>query len=118
MATLQFPKNLCDQLDLMVRRFWWNPKIESGHFWTPIAWSTLYISQKEGGLCFRNFWNFNQAILSKIAWWILSCMSCLCVNVLKASPIWKNLLGVKHLISKAACILVGNGNSIRIWEDP
>lgn len=25
---------------------------------------------------------------------------------------------IKHLISHSACILVGNGTSIRIWEDP
>ena len=84
MAALQFPKKLCDQLDSVVRRFWWNPKTKSGHFWTPIAWSTLCRSQKEGGLGFRNFCDFNQAILSKLAWWILSGKNCLCVNVLKA----------------------------------
>ncbi|KAF3946921.1 hypothetical protein CMV_026869 [Castanea mollissima] len=60
---------------------------------------------------------------------------CLCVNVLRekykirnnwlthsysghASPFWKSLLGIKHLFSKAACILLGNGDSIRIWSDP
>ena len=26
MAALQFPKKLCDQLDSVGRRFWWNPK--------------------------------------------------------------------------------------------
>ena len=60
------------------------PKTELGHFWTPIAWSTLCRSQKEGGLGFKNFWDFNQAILSKLAWWILPGKNCLCVNVLKA----------------------------------
>jgi len=29
MSTFQFPKNLCDQLDAVVRRFWWNLKSES-----------------------------------------------------------------------------------------
>ena len=35
-----------------------------------------------------------------------------------ASPVWKSLYGIKQLISKAACMLVGDDNSIRIWEDP
>ena len=35
-----------------------------------------------------------------------------------ASPFWKSLIGTKHLIAKAACLLVGNGNSIRTWIDP
>ena len=84
MATLQFPRKLCDQLDSVIRRFWWNPKTEPGHFWTPIAWSALCRSQKDGSLGFRNSWDFNQAMLSKLAWWILSGKNCLCVNVLKA----------------------------------
>ena len=74
-------------------------------------------------------------MLSELAWWILSGKNCLCVNVLKAkykvrqnwlnhcflgnaSSVWKSLSGIKQLISKAACMLVGDGNSIRIWEDP
>ena len=28
------------------------------------------------------------------------------------------MIGTKHLIAKAACLLVGNGNSIRTWIDP
>ena len=28
------------------------------------------------------------------------------------------MMGTKHLIAKAACLLVGNGNSIRTWIDP
>ena len=35
-----------------------------------------------------------------------------------ASPFWKSLLGIKHLISKAACIILGSEDSIRIWSDP
>lgn len=27
-------------------------------------------------------------------------------------------MGTKHLISKAACFVVGNGESIRTWIDP
>ena len=84
MAALQFPKNLCDQLDSVVQRFWWNPKMESSHYWTPISWSSLCRPLKEGGLGFRKSWVFNQALLSKLAWWILSGKNCLCVNILRA----------------------------------
>ena len=31
---------------------------------------------------------------------------------------WRSLEGTKHLISKGACLQVGSGNFIRIWEDP
>ena len=28
------------------------------------------------------------------------------------------MLGIKHLIAKAVCLLVGNEDSIRTWSDP
>jgi hypothetical protein len=31
---------------------------------------------------------------------------------------WKSIEGVKHLISLGACLQVGNGNNILVWEDP
>ncbi|XP_065629740.1 uncharacterized protein LOC136067578 [Quercus suber] len=107
MSAIQFPKGLCEQLDASTRRFWWNPKSKSGSYWSPVSWSTLCWPRKD----------------------------CLCVKVLRAkykirnnwlshsyhghaSPFWKSLLGIKHIIAKAACIVLGNGDSIRIWSDP
>ena len=66
MAGLQFPKRICDQLDAVIRRFWWNPKTKSSSFWSPIAWSLLCRPQKQGDLGFRKFWDFNQALISKL----------------------------------------------------
>ena len=34
------------------------------------------------------------------------------------SKIWRSLEGTKSLLARSACMLVGNGNTIRIWEDP
>ncbi|XP_030923696.1 uncharacterized protein LOC115950621 [Quercus lobata] len=135
MIDFQFPKNLCEQLDAIVCRFWWNPKSKSGPYWTPISWSSSCRPQKEGGLGFRKFRDFNQALLSKLAWWVLYGKDCLCIEVLRAkykvhhnwlnqaphsnaSLVWKSLIGTKHLLSEVACLLVGNGKSIRTWSDP
>ena len=135
MTVIQFPRKLCKRLDAVVRRFWWNPKSNSGSFLTPIAWSSLFWPLKEGGFGFRKFWDFNQALLSKLAWWILSEKDFLCVKVLKAkykvrgnwlnyktmgspSKIWRGLEGMKSLLARSACMLIGNRNTIRIWEDP
>ena len=112
MSAIQFPRKLCKRLDVVVRRFWWNPKSNSGLFLTPIAWSALCWPLKEGGLGFRKFWDFYQALLSKLAWWILSEKDSLCVKVLRAkykvrgnwlnhktvgspSKIWRSLEGTK-----------------------
>ena len=66
MSTILFPKGLCDQLDASVHRFWWSPKSKAGSYWTPMSWSSLCWPQKEGGLGFRKFWDFNQALLPKL----------------------------------------------------
>ena len=83
MSAIQLPKGLCDQLDVSIRRFWWNPKSKLGSYWTTMSWSSLCWPQKEGGLGFKNLWDFNQALLSKFGWWILTRKYCLCVNVLR-----------------------------------
>ncbi|KAL0011518.1 hypothetical protein SO802_006626 [Lithocarpus litseifolius] len=135
MSAILLPKGFCDQLDASMHRFWWNPNAKSGLYWTPMSWSSLCWPQKEGGLGFRNFWDFNQALFSKFGWWIVSGKDYLCVQVLKekykvrnnwlslsfsgkASSFWKSLMSIRHLVAKAACFQVGNGASIRIWSDP
>ena len=84
MSAIQFPKEFCYQMDAIIKRFQWNPKSKSRSFLTPMAWSSLYWPQKEGGLGFKRSWDFNQALLSKLAWWVLTEKNCLCVNVLRA----------------------------------
>ena len=135
MTAIQFPKKLCNRLDAIVRRFWWNAKSKFGSFLTPIAWSSLCWPQKGGGLGFRKLWGFNQALLSKLAWWILSGKDYRYVKVFRAkykvrgnwlnhktvgspSKIWRSLEGMKSLLAHSACMLVGNGNTVRIWKDP
>ena len=84
---------------------------------------------------FKKSWEFNQALLLKLARWIFSGKNCLRVNVVRAkykirhnwlfhlsqgnsSSIWKSLEGVKHIFSNVACMIVDDGNTIRIWDDP
>lgn len=82
MSTIQCPKSLCDKMDAAVRRFWWRPQAEGSHFFSPLAWSSVCWPQKDGGLGFRMFWDFNQAFLSKLAWWILTSKECPCIKLL------------------------------------
>ena len=121
MSAILFLKGFCDQLDASVRRFWWSPISKAGSYWTPMSWPSLCSPHKEAGLGFRKFWDFNQALLSKLGWWILFGKDCFCIKVLKAkykildnwlahhspsnaSPFWKSMMGIKHLIAKAACL--------------
>jgi hypothetical protein len=67
MATFQLPKKLSESMDSLLKRFWWSPKKEEKHYLTPMAWSSLCWPIKEEGLGFRKFWDFNLAMLSKLA---------------------------------------------------
>lgn len=135
MAAFEILKTLCDHMDSLVQQFWWCPKKDSPHYLAPLAWSSICNSKKEGGLGFRKFWEFNLAMLSKFAWWILTGKDSQCVKLLtakyrvrknwlsspsptNASWCWRSLEKAKIILSKGACWSVGNGRSILVWEDP
>ena len=135
MAAFQLPKSLCEDMDSVVRRFWWNPKKDASNYFSPKAWEVLCKPLKEGGLGFRSFSNINAAMLAKLAWWVLSGKDILCVKVLlakykvgknwlKAPPVksaswtWRSLERVKYILLNGSCNLVGDGDSILVWDDP
>ena len=77
----------------------------------------------------------NNALLAKLAWMIASKRDSLCMSILRAkykvkddwlrrepsrsaSPVWKAIEGVKEIIVKGACYLIGDGASINVWLDP
>ena len=135
MVAFAIPKSLCETMDSLIRRFWWCPKKDSSHYFAPLSWESLCKPKKEGGLGFRKFWNFNLAMLSKFAWWILVGKESQCVklltakykvrrNQLSSSPrsnaswCWRSLEKVKAILLKGACWSIGDGRSVLVWEDP
>ena len=122
-------------LDAILRKFWWIPRTEGNSFFTPIAWSSLCKPFSDGGLGFRKFERFNEAMLSKLAWWILSNRDNFCVKVLRgkykvrfnwlscsptksSSFAWKGIESTWSLLAKGSCRLVGNGVNMLVYEDP
>lgn len=87
-----------------------------------------------GGLGFKEIQKFNNALLAKQVWRIFSSPNLLVSKVLKAkyfhkesifqckvprnaSWIWQSFMSSRKLVEERSWKRVGNGKSIRIWED-
>ncbi|KAA3455702.1 reverse transcriptase [Gossypium australe] len=83
MSCFLFPKALCDKIEGILARFWWQKGHEKrGIHWC--QWRFLCRSKEEGGLGFRNMAQFNISILAKQGWRLLTLPNSLVARVLKA----------------------------------
>jgi hypothetical protein len=88
-----------------------------------------------GGLGFRDIHNFNIAMLSRQAWRLLQQPESLCAQILSAryypdgdmlsatptdgiSYAWRSILHGIKLVKEGYIWRIGNGESVRIWDDP
>lgn len=83
MGLFKLPDSVCDDLTKLTRNFWWGS--ENGRrktHWR--AWECLTKPKCCGGLGFRDYRLFNQALLACQAWRLLEFPDSLCARVLKA----------------------------------
>ncbi|XP_075649813.1 putative mitochondrial protein AtMg00310 [Castanea sativa] len=135
MSTFNIPKKVCENLDSLSRRFWWNPKKSEGKFLAWRSWDKLCYPKSQGGLKFKKAKDINNALLDKLAWMISSKRDNLDMNILRskyrvsedwlqskppkrASPIWKAIELAKKIIVKGACYTIGTWTSINVWTNP
>ena len=98
------------------------------------GWDYLLQPKSRGGVGFRDLRIFNQALLSRQAWRLITRPNSLCARVLKAryypngkledtvfsgnaSSSWQAISHGLDLLKKGLLWRVGNGKSIRIWRD-
>lgn len=135
LSTFKALVKFCEELNSLVRRFWWNMRPGKSHYFAPKAWVNMCTPKVIGGLSFQLFKELNKALLVKLAWKVASEDPSLWCHLLRAkylhfgsffschsrvkdSYIWKRILSTKHVLQMEACFKIGDGTSIFLWIDP
>jgi hypothetical protein len=118
MGCFKLAQKTCSKLTSITTGFWWGSAE----------------GKRGGGMGFRNYGIFNQALLAKQAWRILTVPSSLCARVLQAryyktggfliagcpkaaSFTWKGILHGRDLLKEGLVWRVGDGKKIDVWAD-
>jgi hypothetical protein len=134
MGAFKLSANLCEEMELMIRYFWWgDEKGQRKVHW--MAWEKLLQAKCHGGIGFRDMQLFNQALLVRQAWRLIRYPDNLCVRVLKpryypngvlvdtvfpaeASPTWRAIEHGLELVKKGIIWRIRSGTKVNIWRDP
>lgn len=134
MSTFRFPKSLCNEISRSFSKFWWgsNNTKRKMHW---VQWEKLCYPKSLGGLNFRDLEGFNQALIAKQVWRLLTNLDSLVARFLKdiyynnsdilsagesknSSYLWKSIIWGCDLLLQGLRYRVGNGNSISMFHDP
>ncbi|KAH7542709.1 hypothetical protein FEM48_Zijuj02G0103000 [Ziziphus jujuba var. spinosa] len=97
MSTFLLPSSLCEDLDAIVRKFWWETKPNASGFFPLKAWKDLCKPKEMGGLGFRRFKDMNLALVAKLGWKLASDEECLWTRLMKAKYMRnETFFGCKH----------------------
>ena len=134
MSCFKLPQTLCAQIQSLLTRFWWDSTQDKRKMsW--ISWKKMTKPKKLGGLGFKDIPTFNDALLAKLSWRIITKPSCLLARCLlgkhcKEEPFlsvqaakssshgWKSVLIGRDLLVKHLGWIVGTGTNISVWNDP
>ena len=133
MSCFQLPDGICEKMRATVSNYWWG--FEGGKkkmHWRSWAWMST--PKFLGGMGFRDMKIFNQAMLGRQCWRLITEPDSLCAKVLKGryypkssfldsgptkscSFTWRSLMHGKSLLERGILWRVGNGEDIRITKD-
>ncbi|XP_074351404.1 putative mitochondrial protein AtMg00310 [Apium graveolens] len=135
MNVFLLPNKINNDIEKALTKFWWNsnPNQKSKINW--MSWTRMEKHKSAGGMGFRNFRDFNIAMLGKQAWRLITNPSTLVARLYKAkyyatsdflqaklghnpSFIWWIILEAKNLLLDGVRWRVGNEKSIKILDQP
>lgn len=134
MSCFKLPVSLCKRIQSAFLRFWWDGG-DGKRKLAWIAWDKMTLPKGSGGLGVRDIQAFNEAFLAKISVRLIEKPEGLlgrtllpkycpegdllsCSSVSGASHGWNSILAGRDLLLKKSSWLVGNGEDIRVWDDP
>uniref|UniRef100_A0A803PXR5 Reverse transcriptase domain-containing protein n=1 Tax=Cannabis sativa TaxID=3483 RepID=A0A803PXR5_CANSA len=134
MSCFQLPAKLCHQIEQQMARFWWGSSA-SGNSIHWKNWNFLCKAKVHGGMGFRNFIHFNQALLAKQAWRLMDSPNSLLSGILQhryyvngdllnaglgntPSYTWRSIVWGKELLKKGLGWRVGTGSNIQCNSQP
>ncbi|XP_057803589.1 uncharacterized protein LOC131018917 [Salvia miltiorrhiza] len=132
----RLPDSICNDIDRITAAFWWGPWGDKEDkrclHWK--KWGAMCKPKEWGGLGFRDLKGFNQALVAKQAWRLMTNPETLVARVFRAryfcqgdfmharlsgnvSFIWRSLLWSRPLIEKGMVWQIGDGSRVRIFQD-
>ncbi|XP_042958157.1 uncharacterized protein LOC122293732 [Carya illinoinensis] len=133
MGIFLIPKGILGNINKLMQSFWWgiNNQKSKMHW---LSWKGIGKGKQDGGLGFRDFEDFNKAMLAKQGWRLLINTQSLASKVLKAnyfpsgdflsakvrgsdSFVWKSITVARPFLAEGLLWKIGNGNSVRVWSD-
>ncbi|XP_013731064.2 uncharacterized protein LOC106434754 [Brassica napus] len=133
MASFRLPKTLLKKLASIMANFWWSsdPNQRKIHW---VSWEKLCLPKNLGGMGFRELECFNQAMLAKQGWNMITQPEGLLQSFLKSRYFptgdflyaaegirpsfgWRSLLHGRALLIKGLQKRIGNGENTCVWTD-
>lgn len=127
MSIFKIPKKVCEGINSTVAKYWWGQtRSEKKIHW--INWNILCTPKDKGDMGVRDIHEFNQAMLAKQAWRLVTGTHSLFFRVYKAwyfprcsfmeaelghkpSFVWHSLLSARDIIHERSRWKIGNGHS-------
>ncbi|XP_060959199.1 uncharacterized mitochondrial protein AtMg00310-like [Cannabis sativa] len=133
MNVFLIPVGICNDIERAISQFWWRSSSKKGIHW--MNWDKLSAHKANGGMGFRDFRDFNLALLAKQGWRLLTCGDTLMGKIFKAryfstgsflsatlgsnpSYIWRSVLEAQDLVRAGVRKMVGDGSTTNILVDP